>query len=442
MGLFEPAMSVLAVLFLVGSVSSQCLTGDDSPALSNPGSKTSLRAARFKFALNSLKETLLLQPDDNIFYSPHSLYEALSLAYFGSRGTTEQSLRKALHIPDNLSKVDVQRYYAFENADGIGSQANATDYEYSSANRLWISDKRKVRECMLALFGDQLEKTDFHTNPAAVRDKINQWVSDKTKKHIQDLLPANSIAEDTDLVLVNAVYFKGLWQSQFNQANSKKALFYSSGSQNSLVTFMHQKGTFNHLVSELLGAHILELPYKGDRISMFVMLPPFATARSANGGDRDGIRTLIDRLSTDEGSAELRDILEYGAPSREVEIYLPRFTVEKQLPLGSLLQSLGAGDLMGPNSADLRGFVEEGEKPLHLGDAVHRARIEVTEEGTTAAAATALFTFRSGRPLQLAVFNANHPFVYMLYDRETKAILFTGVYRSPSSPRNTAETSA
>ncbi|XP_076662578.1 serine protease inhibitor 88Ea isoform X2 [Halictus rubicundus] len=443
MGLLEPAMSVLAVLLLVGSVSSQCLVENDTPELSNPGARKGLRTARFKFALNSLKETSLIQDQDNIFYSPHSLYEALSLAYFGARGTTEQSLRKALHIPDDLSKIDVERYYAFETADGFASEASATDYDYSSANRLWISDKRKVRECMLNLFGDQLEKTDFHTNPTAVRNQINQWVSNKTKKHIQDLLPSGSITSDTDLVLVNAVYFKGLWQSQFNPTNSKKDLFYSSGSRNSMVTFMHQKGTFSHLVSELLGAHILELPYKGDRISMFVMLPPFATARSANGGDRgDGIRALIDRLSTDEGSAELRDILDYGAPARDVEVYLPRFEVEKELPLRSLLTALGAGELMGPNSADLRGFVEEGETPLHLGDAVHRARIEVNEEGTTAAAATALFTFRSGRPMQPAVFNANHPFVYMLYDRKMKAILFSGVYRSPSLPKNTAETSA
>lgn len=443
MGLLEPAMSMLAVLFLIGSVSSQCLTGDDSPAMSHPGSevKKSLRAARMKFALQSLKETSAIQPDENIFYSPHSLYEALSLAYFGSRGTTEQSLKKALHIPDNLSKVDVERYYTLESAVAPGSQ-NVTDYDYASANRLWISDKRKIRECMLDVFGDQLEKTDFHTNPDAVRDKINQWVSDKTKRHIRDLLPPNSIGEDTDLVLVNAVYFKGLWRSQFDPANSRRDPFYTSGSRNSMVTYMYKNGTFNHLVSELLGAHILELPYKGDRISMFVMLPPFAIARSANGGGRDGVKALIDHLTTDEGSAELRDIFEYGAPDRKVEVFLPRFTVEKQLPMGSLLQALGAGDLMGPNSADLRGFVAEGERPLHLGDAVHRARIEVTEEGTTAAAATALFTFRSGRPLQPAVFNANHPFVYMLYDRKTKAILFAGVYRSPSVQRNTAEASA
>lgn len=196
------------------------------------------------------------------------------------------------------------------------------------------------------------------------------------------------------------------------------------------------------MISELLGAHILELPYKGEKISMFVLLPPFATARPASSGDNDGVRQMIEHISSEEGAAEFQDILHYGVPPRDVEVYLPKFTMEKELPVNTLLAALGAGDLVMTNAADLRGFLEEGEKPLHLGDAVHRARIEVTEEGTTAAAATALFTFRSGRPLQPAVFNANHPFVYLIFDKQRNSILFSGIYRTPNLPKNTAETSA
>ncbi|XP_031831149.1 serine protease inhibitor 88Ea isoform X2 [Nomia melanderi] len=437
-----PMMSVLPVLFLFSSVSAQCLTANDSPMTGNPAAKTALPAADFHFALDTLKKMVTIEPKDNVFYSPHSLHQALSLVYFGARGNTEESLKKVLHL-QNLSKVDVQRYYAFDNLNRLAAQENgSTDYEYESLNRLWISDTRKVRECMLDFFSDSLEKTDFHTNPEGVRENINQWVSNVTRGHIRDLLPAGSISVDTDLVLANAVYFKGLWRSRFDPANSKKDLFYSSGSQNSVVTFMHQKGTFNHLISELLGAHILELPYKGENISMFVLLPPFATARSANSDDHDGVRQMIEHISTEEGAAELQDILHYGVPPRDVEVYLPKFTMEKELPVHTLLSALGAGHLVTPNMADLRGFLEEGERPLHLGDAVHRARIEVTEEGTTAAAATALFTFRSGRPLQPAVFNANHPFVYLIFDKQRNSILFSGIYRSPNLPKNTAETSA
>lgn len=109
-----------------------------------------------------------------------------------------------------------------------------------------MTDTKKLRECMLDFFGDELARTDFRTNPAAVRTQINDWVSNMTKGHIRDLLPPDSIGEDTDLVLANAVYFKGLWAHRFEPSNSERDIFYSSGSQNSVVTFMRQKGNFNY----------------------------------------------------------------------------------------------------------------------------------------------------------------------------------------------------
>ena len=197
------------------------------------------------------------------------------------------------------------------------------------------------------------------------------------------------------------------------------------------------------VVSEELGSHILQLPYKGEDISMFILLPPFAMARSMQDSSvpqnstiiHDGIRQLIERIArTERGQQELREILDDGMPPREVEVSLPRFSVEKELPVNTLLEALGAGELLVPDKADLRGFLAEGETSLHLGDAVHRAKVEVDEEGTTAAAATALFSFRSSRPAEPAVFNANHPFLYLIYDRPNQAILFSGIYRSPTAP--------
>lgn len=188
-------------------------------------------------------------------------------------------------------------------------------------------------------------------------------------------------------------------------------------------------------ISEELGAYILELPYVGDEISMFVLLPPFRMLSRQNfedNGAQDNIRQLVERLATEKGSRELREIMENGL-TREVDVNLPRFEMEKELPVGEMLHALGAGELLAPQVADLRGFVADGEESLHLGDAVHRARIEVTEEGTTAAAATAIFSFRSSRPNEPAVFNANHPFVYVIYDKQSHTILFTGIFRKPKS---------
>lgn len=190
-------------------------------------------------------------------------------------------------------------------------------------------------------------------------------------------------------------------------------------------------------ISEELGAYILELPYVGDEISMFVLLPPFRVLSRQNSelGAQDNIRQLVERLATEKGSRELLEIMENGQ-TREVDVNLPRFEIEKELPIGQMLHALGAGELLAPSAADLRGFVADGEESPHLGDAVHRARIEVTEEGTTAAAATALFSFRSSRPNEPAVFNANHPFVYLIYDKKTRTILFTGIFRKPAAPNS------
>ncbi|XP_043677269.1 serine protease inhibitor 88Ea-like isoform X2 [Vespula pensylvanica] len=434
------AMPLLFFLTLIGGIMAQCLTGEDNPVMMNPRSKTMLDEGRYEFAIDALKKTAEIQTSDNIFFSPDSIHSALTLAYFGARGNTETSLKKALHIPDDLSKIDVMRYYAFEKSIKQKKEDNGSaNYEYKSANRLWVTNARKLRDCMLDLFNDQLVKVDFKSNPMAVRKTINDWVSNTTKGHIRDLLPEDSITEDTDLVLANAVYFKGLWQNRFDPANSKRDIFYTPGSQNSVITFMRQKKTFNHVVSEELGAHILELPYKGQEISMFVLLPPFAAARFLNDGANrtqgdGGIRNVLQRISTEAGATELRILLDDGMPSRQVEVSLPRFELERELPLVPLLRSLGAGDLVIPGVADLADFLADGEKSLHLGDAVHRAKIEVTEEGTTAAAATALFSFRSSRPSEPAVFNANHPFIYFIYDKPTHSILFCGIYRTPGAP--------
>jgi len=178
---------------------------------------------------------------------------------------------------------------------------------------------------------------------------------------------------------------------------------------------MKQKGAFNHITSEQLGANVLELPYKGNDISMFFILPPFDKP--------NGIEAVIKQLSIQS----LQEIVEDDIP-RPVEVAIPKFTVEQTIELTPILERLGVGDLFQATS-DLSGFTEEAG--LHLDDAVHKAKIAVDEQGTVAAAATAIFSFRSSRPLVPVRFIANHPFVYFLFDKKTQTIQFMGVYRSP-----------
>ncbi|XP_012257558.2 serine protease inhibitor 88Ea-like [Athalia rosae] len=436
--MFQRIIVVCGIIafFSCSSVTSQCLTGDaDNPTTMDVDFKQKLTQARLDFALDTLRRVSQFEGVDNVFYSPHSLHEALTLAYFAARGTTEESLKRALHVPETYSKTYVQRFYDFENMLRRISRMSgnsSADYEFSSVNKLWVTQERKIRECMLDLFGTQLEHVDFKKDPEAIRQMINNWASNETKGHINDLLPIGGVTEDSDLVLANAVYFKGLWKSKFDPLNSKKDNFYSNGSRTSLVTFMRQKGTFSHVVSEELKTHILQLPYKGEDLSMYILLPPFAGARTSDSERTpEGLTQLIERITnTEAGIAELKQFLEEGLPPREVSVSLPKFKIDKELAVGHLLNAMGAGDIMTSN-ADLRGLLADGEPSLHLGDAVHRAVVDVTEEGTTAAAATALFSFRSSRPAEPEVFNANHPFVYFIYDRPARSILFAGIYRTP-----------
>jgi len=148
-------------------------------------------------------------------------------------------------------------YFSFQ------MRESADSYDYRIANRFWITNSKKLRECMLDFFDDQMQVTDFHTNPTEVRNEINNWISNMTKGHIRDLLPPNSISEQTELVLANAVYFKGLWAHRFNSKNSKRDIFYASGTQNSVTTFMRQKGNFNYgKCHYLLKLHLINLLLK------------------------------------------------------------------------------------------------------------------------------------------------------------------------------------
>ncbi|XP_034947499.1 serine protease inhibitor 88Ea-like isoform X2 [Chelonus insularis] len=433
------AISALSLL-LIGSVLegtlAQCITDNDAAGAIAPDTNELMVKGKISFALDALKEAALIESEDNLFFSPHSLYEALTLAYFGARGTTEESLKRALRIPESLSKRDVWGNYIIEKSFKLMNIS--TDYEFNTANRLWISDKKKIRECMLDFFGSELQQMDFKANPEGARNQINEWVSNITKGHIQDLLATDAIAEDTDLVLTNAVYFKGLWAQKFDPASSARAIFF--GSKDSLVTFMNQKGSFSFTVSEDLGAHVIELPYKGNTISMFVFLPPFVTNKmqrdlTANERNKNRINQLIERMTnTEKGIEELYGILQRGMLEREVRLSIPKFSIEKELPVTQLFHALGAGEILTPGRADLRGFLSSAEDNLHLGDAVHRAKIDLTEEGTTASGATAILSFRSSRPTEPVTFNANHPFVYLIYDKQSRSIIFTGIYRTPTSP--------
>ncbi|XP_018579836.1 serine protease inhibitor 88Ea-like isoform X2 [Anoplophora glabripennis] len=407
-------VGLLITVFLKDS-SQQCFP----PYASNqPERKThaDLYSGQQGFSLALLNAINKIMPNENLFFSPYSTYHALLIAYFMTGGQTESYLKKVLRLDQSQNKSDI---YAAYKTDKFITQvlAKSAPYEFTNANKIYVSDAVPVRDCVVNDFPEELEKKNFKTDAESVRLSINGWVENTTHHMIKDLLPRGTIDETTDLVLVNAAYFKGIWEHKFNPDLTKQEIFYVNPSKQIMVDMMHIEETFKHDVSETLGAHILELPYKGDNISMYILLPPFTNTE-------DSIEATLKNLTLEN----FRSVVENdNLISRTVQVALPKFSLETTIELTPVLEYMGVGNLFQPTS-DLSVISDE---KLSLTDALHKAKIEVNEEGTKAAAATVLFSFRSSRPAEPAQFICNHPFIYIIYEKVQKAVLFAGIFRRP-----------
>ncbi|CAK1548575.1 unnamed protein product [Leptosia nina] len=409
-------MLKLALIFLAAciTVNSQCFDKDDAKEAS-PDARRNLYKGQMHFTLDLFNSINKAIPDDNIFFSPFSVYHALLLGYIAAGGQTEQGLKQALKIDNSLDKVSLLTAYRVDKRSRAMNN-NSDSYEFTNANKMFVDSGLDVRQCVRDLLLDELEALNFHDSPGEARDYINSWVERVTKHNIKDLIPIDGVGQSTKLVLANAAYFKGVWASKFPAERTKKQVFFVSETNQTLVPFMRQKGIFHYMVNDDLGAQILELPYKGNDISMYILLPPYSM--------KEGLSNIIAKLTPDRLAAVVNE----DYMGREVVVEIPKFTIEKTLPLRPILETLGVGDLFNATS-DFSTLTDD--RGILFDDAIHKAKIQVDEEGTVAAAATAIFGFRSSRPAEPSVFIANFPFVYVLYERPTKSILFMGVYRNP-----------
>ncbi|XP_023015304.1 serine protease inhibitor 88Ea isoform X2 [Leptinotarsa decemlineata] len=382
----------------------------------NKNAHANLYAGQQEFSLALLNAINKLMPNENLFFSPYSTYHALLIAYFLSGGQTETYLKKVLRLKDDLEKSD---NYAAYKLDRIMTQvlAKSAPYEFTNANKIYVEEEVPIRDCVANDFPDELERRSFKTNPEGARLYINNWVENTTHHMIKDLLPPGTIDQSTNLVLVNAAYFKGVWENKFPPEATKQEVFYVSPTKQIMVDMMHVEGSFKHDISESLGAHILELPYEGDNVKMLIFLPPWSDAE-------DSIETTLKNLNAET----LKKVVDNNDwIPKTVQVALPKFSLETMIELTPVLEYMGIGDVFQSTS----NFSTLSDKKLSLGEALHKAKIEVNEQGTKAAAATVLFSFRSSRPAEPAQFICNHPFIYVIYEKAQNAILFTGVFRRP-----------
>ncbi|KAF0289019.1 Serine protease inhibitor 88Ea [Amphibalanus amphitrite] len=406
----------LVLLAAVAGGQAQCMTRDDT-AINVTNNQVVYISSSHDFAVRLFQK---LHPEcqgRNLFFSPYSIWSALTLAFFGAEGDTHSEMAQAMGLT-GLNKVDVMRAFRFilfwQNVELSDKIDDAGKNELRVANRLFFDRRQKVKLCMKELFHNEIEMVDFRKASEEARQTINAWVEEQTANCIKELVPPGYVDSNSRMVLVNAAYFKGTWVSQFRPNETQLAPFHSSKEDVSMVSMMQQEGTFNCGPSEPLQAQVLELPYLGHQISMYILLP-FADS---------SLDVTISRLTP----KILRGAFEFISPG-EVNIHIPKFRVEEDYELSSVLSDLGFERLFNGSTADLSGFSKSGN--MALGNALHKAFVEISEEGTEAAAATALLDNRSGHPSRTEQFICDRPFMYVIYYKPTHTMLFMGTYEHP-----------
>ena len=326
----------------------------------------------------------------------------------GAKGETLKQIKKSLFFPPSLT---LQAEYK----KILPSLRSTKDFTIDIANKLFVkkefSIKQDFKRILIESFQSNIEDIDFIDSNAAA-NSINGWVAEITKDKIKNLIAPSMINEDTRLVLVNAIYFKSNWATKFNKASPTQ--FQVSTSSSVEVPMMRKSDTLFYASLGTLSSTMVELPYKGDRIVMQVLLPD----------SNFGLQDLEEKLS----HVDVHELFRNEKRKRKVSIELPKFTQETTLQLNEDLKKLGLKNMFS-NNADFSGITdEEGLKVSHV---VQKAFIEVDEEGTVAAAATAVLLKTKSLPSKFPKFIADHPFIFYLRDKESGILLFQGRVINP-----------
>ena len=357
---------------------------------------------------------VLREAKGNIFFSPYSISTALAMTWAGARENTAAQMAKVLHVdlpPERLHRAFSALIAEINKAGGEGCQL-------SVANALWGQNGYGFLDGFLKLlrqhYAAELTEVDFVRATEAARKAINDWVAQQTNDKIKDLIQPGVLDALTRLVLTNAVYFKGDWADPFDKEATADGPFWLSADKSVEVPMMNQTGDFAYAESDQ--CQVLELPYAGDALSTVVVLPRA----------RDGLA----RLEAELTEQKLADWL--ARPRRrKVVVTIPRFKLTSQFGLVPTLKKLGMTDAFSVPPADFSGM--NGRLDLFISAVIHKAYVDVNEEGTEAAAATAVVVMLGGVPPreERTVFRADHPFIFLIRHNPSGSILFIGRLANP-----------
>ncbi|XP_057556157.1 leukocyte elastase inhibitor isoform X2 [Hippopotamus amphibius kiboko] len=375
-----------------------------------------LSAANTRFALDLFRTLSKSDPAGNLFVSPFSISSALAMILLGARGNTAAQMSKALHF-EGVEEI----HSRFQSLNADINKCGAP-YILKLANRLFGEKSYDFLPEFLAstqkMYGADLASVDFLKASEDARKAINEWVKGQTEGKIPELLASGMVDSLTKLVLVNAIYFKGNWEEKFMTEATKDAPFRLNKKDTKTVKMMYQKKKFPFGRIEDLKCRVLEMPYQGKDLSMVILLP-------------DGIQDESTGLKQIEQQLSLEKLREWTRRENldllEVNVQLPRFRLEESYILNDPLARLGMQELFS-SQADLSGM--SGARDLFISKVVHKSFVEVNEEGTEAAAATAgIATYAMLMPEE--DFIANHPFIFFIRHNPSANILFLGRLTSP-----------
>jgi serpin B len=353
--------------------------------------------------------------EGNLFFSPYSISTALAMTYAGARGDTAKEMSQALHFSLDLDRLGPAFGSLYKRINGEGQKRG---YQLSTANALWGQKDYKFLPEFLKLtrthFGAGLQEVDFIRETEAARQTINQWVEKETKEKIKDLMPPGSITVDSRLVLTNAIYFKGDWEEQFKKDLTREEPFKLGGEKTVKVSMMNRTSKVSYFEGD--GLQVLEMPYKGKDLSMVVLLPKKV----------DGLADFEKGLTEEKLAGWLGKLR-----SQEVIISFPKFKMTREFSLEGVLTRMGMKLAFVPNRADFSGM--NGGTNLFVSAVMHKAFVEVNEEGTEAAAATGVVVTATSLPPPKPVFRADHQFAFLIRDMQSGSILFLGRVSNPAS---------
>jgi serpin B len=390
----SPALLLVAVLPLFA----------EKPAEPPPPSAVARGNNAFAFDLYAR----LREKDGNLFFSPYSISAGAAMTSAGANGKTLDEMKATFRFPEQEKLHPAHAALARDLKSVRGC-------ELRTANRLWgqkdYGFRPELRRTLDRHYGAALEEVDFARGTEEARRTINGWVEKETQDKIKNLLQPGILTTQTRFVLTNAIYFKGDWLSQFKKDRTKPGPFRTAAGKQVEATLMHQDGPF--LCADEKTFLVVSLPYVGKDLAMVVLLPKKA----------DGLAELEKSLTVDR----LNDVLK-RLRGEQVRLTLPKFKLSSEFRLDKTLGDMGMPSAFAEGEADLSGFT--GQRNLHLQAVVHKAFVEVNEEGTTAAAATA---FSGGEEADHSItFRADHAFLFLIRDERSGAILFMGRLSDPT----------